>query len=1161
MSNGRDDFSENTKRIAADRVGYRCSFPGCPNATIGASMDSPTKISKTGVAAHICAAAKGGPRYDANMTPEERSSVENCIWLCQTHARLIDTDVVTYPVAKLKQWKATAEEASSRALANDDYLCEYYKANGDNLTVINQIFNDFIVDGNYSSLHKMLSSYRTELSEKYTELVLRYTIIYNVYCCRAELNEYLDKYIALPCKDGIEDIIQLFISFIMVDELSRVIGFCENQELKNIAELAIAGELESKIIVRAEEISEFIIAQRYEATLLKYMASVIINKGLRVKDTLYKDEFYFGMLSAAYSITCLPIFEKKDLKRIIAKDEFIFIKENVDKLKQLDISLQRYVWEQVALVLMLDIGFFNKFYELCPDEIKTSYPIQRALYISQIRENVGNVSIEQVLKFSEENDKYDVLLALLATIDRKEAIDFVKSRMYLCEKNSAFIQFALKSIPVENCKERLLLLEKYSEMFAEDFLYHCLRANELTDITESKKEIQWLKEHENNIDVNSFEHYIFVLNKHKEWADLNRLSKWEIPQETLYQIACFLSESKENKYIESGREIYELLCQQGYERQGLYFNLGVVSQRLGCIEEAKNGFKKEFDNNGYIPGLMELMRLRYHTSEYIEDRYLQELSKCVDAESQHLTGAFYSKLGNFAEARKHYLRSLLLNDNNLSCLSSFMQAISGNSEIVITQVQKDTVCYLEKDGNLIKLAIHPKEIMAGITANNFARCEHYNAEDPEITALLFRKIGEKVIYNQQEYVITSIVHTNEEFAKHFFVVLADAEGTIKFSFSNAEELIDQLLPMLRSASEDMTERIQEYNKQSIRPPLSAFAKVVGKSMLSTSEFLAFANSERIRNNLAAYNSIPIKPIFILSYDSIVFITYMEIEKEVLEKAELVCAQQVKNRIIEDINEELLYIESENLGRTMHHDNGKIVLTEHTDETRRARHSVLSRMKAFINEIKTATDACEYMPSEGNLRDIFVSAQLQQELRCESGTLGIAKRLNNGVIVTDDQFLYSVASAEQLSNIGLCALCTYIFEDWKKLLTASKKLHGMNFINYLPLDIYKKIVDLFIDNEEQVKEGSEAVIQWLISDKDGEASDFHEDVILNLYKEVHKAGKDYLNPGNILRDLAINSFLKRNPTLLQEHIVTDTTDSPKELLEGNAGEETNDSVIE
>ena len=66
--NNRDDFSDSVKDRAAKRSGYRCAYCGKP--TIGPSFESNEAVSNTGVAAHICAAAPGGKRYDSNMTSE-----------------------------------------------------------------------------------------------------------------------------------------------------------------------------------------------------------------------------------------------------------------------------------------------------------------------------------------------------------------------------------------------------------------------------------------------------------------------------------------------------------------------------------------------------------------------------------------------------------------------------------------------------------------------------------------------------------------------------------------------------------------------------------------------------------------------------------------------------------------------------------------------------------------------------------------------------------------------------------------------------------------------------------------------------------------------------------------------------------------------------------
>lgn len=111
MSNNRDDFSPATKELLANRVGRKCSNPACRKLTCGANED-PQKVTSIGVAAHICAAAKGGPRYDATMTSQERKSFENGIWLCQSCSKLIDTDVVRYTKETLLSWKQIAEQLS-----------------------------------------------------------------------------------------------------------------------------------------------------------------------------------------------------------------------------------------------------------------------------------------------------------------------------------------------------------------------------------------------------------------------------------------------------------------------------------------------------------------------------------------------------------------------------------------------------------------------------------------------------------------------------------------------------------------------------------------------------------------------------------------------------------------------------------------------------------------------------------------------------------------------------------------------------------------------------------------------------------------------------------------------------------------------------------------
>jgi len=111
----RDDFSEKVKRVLAERVGYRCSMPECRAPTSGPHTEADKRVS-VGVAAHITAAAAGGPRYDRNLTIEERCAAENGIWMCQTHGTLVDRDEARFPEALLREWKDKAEKEALRAI-------------------------------------------------------------------------------------------------------------------------------------------------------------------------------------------------------------------------------------------------------------------------------------------------------------------------------------------------------------------------------------------------------------------------------------------------------------------------------------------------------------------------------------------------------------------------------------------------------------------------------------------------------------------------------------------------------------------------------------------------------------------------------------------------------------------------------------------------------------------------------------------------------------------------------------------------------------------------------------------------------------------------------------------------------------------------------------
>ncbi len=111
----RDDFPRQTITEIAKGVGYRCSNPECARPTVGANAAQDGVIT-IGVAAHICAASPGGPRYNPAQTHETRRGTDNGIWLCQNCGRLIDADPQKFTVEILIAWKRGAHERAFREL-------------------------------------------------------------------------------------------------------------------------------------------------------------------------------------------------------------------------------------------------------------------------------------------------------------------------------------------------------------------------------------------------------------------------------------------------------------------------------------------------------------------------------------------------------------------------------------------------------------------------------------------------------------------------------------------------------------------------------------------------------------------------------------------------------------------------------------------------------------------------------------------------------------------------------------------------------------------------------------------------------------------------------------------------------------------------------------
>lgn len=113
MGKNRHDFSQGVIKTLERRVNGKCSNPECRVSTSGPTNDS-SGSSSMGIAAHIAAASPGGPRYDPGMSPAQRKSIDNGIWLCSNCSIMIDRDVARYRVELLQNWKRSGEQLADQ---------------------------------------------------------------------------------------------------------------------------------------------------------------------------------------------------------------------------------------------------------------------------------------------------------------------------------------------------------------------------------------------------------------------------------------------------------------------------------------------------------------------------------------------------------------------------------------------------------------------------------------------------------------------------------------------------------------------------------------------------------------------------------------------------------------------------------------------------------------------------------------------------------------------------------------------------------------------------------------------------------------------------------------------------------------------------------------
>lgn len=200
----RNDFSKKVKETLCSRVGGLCSICRCQ--TRGA-QSKPDGMVSIGEAAHITAAEINGPRFDPSLSDEERSGIENGIWLCANCHKKIDSDPEKYTVQLLYSMKNKAEnEATSSCGASVSGTEEKERIDNSTKHNINikaspefKGSDDFLAEdkvfiSNLRGLGRCIVGYQDILDYAYKFWELSFKNKYDGYDLQNEIDENFDIY-------------------------------------------------------------------------------------------------------------------------------------------------------------------------------------------------------------------------------------------------------------------------------------------------------------------------------------------------------------------------------------------------------------------------------------------------------------------------------------------------------------------------------------------------------------------------------------------------------------------------------------------------------------------------------------------------------------------------------------------------------------------------------------------------------------------------------------------------------------------------------------------------------------------------------------------------------------------------------------------------------
>ena len=1085
--NNRDNFSPETIRKAAQRVCYQCSICSC--LTSAASQESSDDVLSIGVASHICAASPNGPRYNPSQTAEERTSINNCIWLCQTHSKMIDEDVETYSVESLKAIKEAAEKRVNEALTKGLTFSKGVQSGGFTPEKTFEILNSLIIDGDFLNLKLYLESMKdVTMSLELLDIYNFFHIIYQFYCNRTNINSSIENYLANNVKNYVNYLVELFAQFSEKQLLLFVVDYCTDAKLKKICKFILDDQLDNNVFIKEKnnEEKQLEIEKIEKGSFIhKLSTNYAIENRMQIRDKdglveFFADEYYYK--------------QKSKINEIYNKGiEFVYVKEQklediegykefeleIPKIKQFVPELQIYFWKKILLLAnhINSLKEFNSLYAECCENIRENNEIKSIYLVHQIEEDINNVNFDDVRKMCEQTDNYKLALAYLNELinnDLVKAEKIMNDNQYLFKKDVGFLDVFLRMRSKKQTKNFSFVtyLLKYQEDYKDKYEYNILVAFYSSKNKKYKsqfnKAVRTLKSQEmpSTLDCVYFSYLIKIYSesedylKLKEIIGLNPLTGFKI------EIANCFQNSKNRDDLLYAKEIYKDILNSNPNLLKVNSYLCSLNRKLKCFNEAKSAIMKELEINFNLTDLKILLDLKIEIKDFAIDSYVLQAKDSIDSDLLMLAGQIYSNNVDTKDiAFNCYLKSLLINDKNINSLKGMLSLVNMEEQQKCPdKAQQGVVARLENDDRKVTVAIHKEDLIQGYTPSKLAGILHYKETDKAVEELLYSSTGDEIYFKNEKFKIVSLSYIESELFAYAMSQMLNSNYAKTFS-GPLEESKKQIIEFLEKIKKHSDEIVKIYNESACKLPISILASRLGKKIIDCYGFLFFENTSKIKN----INNISIDYSktngFILSFDIIYALAILDIDIDKIKGLNCYCSIETKRIFNSELEELIASAKSDSYVGSICVRDGNLYRTEADEKTKKGLLKFCNRVKRILDALNTPDKEFSYH-GQKEIENIFY----EFNLLLENDTLGFVQNETDKIFVNDDQFLTSIVLLEKNNNtIGLNSFLIKLDLGFEKYLECLKKLSTMNYGNYLTQDVYCYLKSLVLNADESSKD--------------------------------------------------------------------------------------------